>query len=177
MAAIPIGSTVDARKGELEMESAANGFAASDRRAKRQSARIKAGMFAIRQKRAKRNAAKKTSIGTDVALLSPPGAEATCQRGPAKGVVRSVSMVVKGLYRAIGGATTATARSATFATTDRCDGTLTEVGKGRISLAVKGRKKPVVVRGGGAYFAKAQAVRRPQGQAPARRLAAPLSGP
>ena len=156
VAAIPIGSTVDARKGEIEMESAANGFAARDRRAKRQSARIKAGMFAIRQKRAKRNAAKTATIGTDVALLSPPGAEAPCRRGPAKGIVRSVSMVVKGLYRAIGGATTATARSATFATTDRCDGTLTEVGKGRISLAVKGRKKPVVVRGGAAYFAKAR---------------------
>ena len=38
----------------------------------------------------------------------------------------------------------------------RCDGTLTEVGRGRVSLHVKGRKKPVTVRGGGAYFAKAR---------------------
>ena len=33
----------------------------------------------------------------------------------AKGVVRGLSMVAKGLFRAVGGASTATARSATFA--------------------------------------------------------------
>ena len=169
VAAIPIGSTVDARKGEIEVSSAANGFSARDRRAKRQQARIRAGMFAIRQKRAKRNVAKKTAIGTDVALLSPPGTETQCRRsGPQKGVVRSVSMVAKGLYRAIGGATTSTAKNATFATTDRCDGTLTEVGKGRVSVAVKGRKKPVVVRGGAAYFAKAQLFAARKGKRPLR---------
>ena len=169
VAAIPIGSTVDARKGEIEVSSAANGFSARDRRAKRQQARIRAGMFAIRQKRAKRNVAKKTAIGTDVALLSPPGAETQCRRsGPQKGVVRSVSMVAKGLYRAIGGATTSTAKNATFATTDRCDGTLTEVGKGRVSVAVKGRKKPVVVRGGAAYFARAQLFAARKGKRPLR---------
>ena len=63
-------------------------------------------------------------------------------------------MVVKGNYRALGGASTATARDATFNTTDRCDGTLTEVGKGRVSLKVKGKTKPVVVRGGRAYLVK-----------------------
>jgi hypothetical protein len=77
-------------------------------------------------------------------------------------------MVVKGLYRAIGGATTATAKSATFATTDRCDGTLTEVGKGRVTVAVKGRKKPVVVRGGGAYFVKAKLFAARKGKRPLR---------
>jgi hypothetical protein len=164
IASIPIGSIVDTRKGEIELESAANGFAATDRRAKRQEAKIKAGLFAIRQQRAKRGAAKKAAIATDIGLLSPPGAEAVCARGPSKGVVRSISMVAKGYYRALGGATTATARSATFATTDRCDGTLTEVGRGRVSLKVKGRKKPVVVRGGAAYLARARlfaASRRP----------------
>jgi hypothetical protein len=169
VAAIPIGSTVDARKGEIEVSSAANGFSPRDRRAKRQQARIRAGMFAIRQKRAKRNVAKKTAIGTDVALLSPPGTETQCRRsGPQKGVVRSVSMVAKGLYRAIGGATTSTAKNATFATTDRCDGTLTEVGKGRVSVKVKGRKKPVVVRGGAAYFAKAKLFAARKGKRPLR---------
>ena len=46
VASVPIGSTVDTRKGEIAMESAANGFAAGDRRARRQSARINAGLFA-----------------------------------------------------------------------------------------------------------------------------------
>ena len=51
---------------------------------------------------------------------------------------------------------TATARDATFNTTDRCDGTLTEVGRGRVTLAVKGRPKPITVRAGRAYLVKAK---------------------
>jgi hypothetical protein len=141
------------------MTSAANGFAASDKRAKQQTARIKAGMFAIRQKKLKKGVAKKASISTDIGLLSPTGAEAACQKGPSKGIVRSVSMVAKGFYRTLAGASTATARNATFVTTDRCDGTVTEVGKGRVTLAVKGSKKPVVVKAGGAYLAKAKLFR------------------
>jgi hypothetical protein len=164
VASVPVGSTVDARKGELEMKSAANGFAASDKRAKQQTARIKAGMFAIRQKKLKKGTAKKASLSTDLGLLSPPGAEAACQKGPAKGIVRSLTLVAKGFYRTLGGASTATARSATFVTTDRCDGTVTEVGKGRVTLAVKSSKKPVVVRAGGAYLAKAKLFRVKKGK-------------
>jgi hypothetical protein len=166
VAAVPVGSTVDTRKGEIEMQSAANGYAAKDLRAKQQSARIRAGLFVIKQKRAKKGAAKKTAIATDIGLLSPPGAEAACVKGPPKGIVRTMSMVAKGLYRAVGGATTATARSATFVTTDRCDGTLTEVGRGRVTLAVKGSKKPVVVRAGGAYLAKAKLFQIRKGKRP-----------
>jgi len=156
VASIPIGSTVDARRGELEVTSAANGYAASNTRAKRQTARIKAGIFALKQKRLKRGAAKAASISTDIGLLSPPGAETQCRSPRAKGIVRSLTMTAKGFYRALGGASTATARNATFATTDRCDGTVTEVGHGRITLKVKGRRQPVTVRAGQAYLAKAK---------------------
>ena len=77
-------------------------------------------------------------------------------------------MVVKGNYRALGGASTATARDATFNTTDRCDGTLTEVGKGRVSLKVKGKREPVVVRGGSAYLSKAKLFQARKGRRPAK---------
>ena len=171
VASVPIGSTVDTRKGEIAMESAANGFAGGDRRARRQSARIRAGLFLIKQGRAKRRATtseRRKSISLDVGLLSPPRAEAICQRGPAKGIVRTMSMVVKGNYRALGGASTATARDATFNTTDRCDGTLTEVGKGRVSLKVVGKREPVVVRGGSAYLSKAKLFQARKGRRPAK---------
>jgi hypothetical protein len=156
VASVPIGSTVDTRRGEVSVSSAANGFAPADRRAAQKAARVKAGLFVLKQQRRKRSAARKTQIATDLDLLSPPGAEAACVRGPTKGIVRSMSVVVKGLFRALGGASTATARNATFNTTDRCDGTLTEVGRGRVSLAVKSRKKPVAVRAGQAYLVKAK---------------------
>jgi hypothetical protein len=165
VASVPVGSSVDARKGELELQSAANGFAASDKRAKQQSARIRAGIFAIKQKKASKGQAKSASLSTDIGLLTPPGSETACQKGPAKGIVRSLSMVAKGFYRTLGGASTATARNATFVTTDRCDGTLTEVGKGRVTLALKGPKsKPVTVKAGGAYLAKAKLFRIKKGR-------------
>jgi hypothetical protein len=163
IAAIPVGSTVDTRKGEVSIKTAANGYAATSRRARQQEARIKAGMFLVKQKRAKK---AKTSISTDIGLISPPGAEAACARPSPKGIVRSVSMVTKGFYRALGGATTATARSASFATTDRCDGTLTSVGTGSVKLAIKGkpRAKPVKVKAGRAYFVKAKLFRVKKGR-------------
>ena len=128
-------------------------------------------MFAIRQKRAKKGVAKRDRRSRPTsALLTPPGSEAACaRRGPAKGIVRSLSMVAKGLYRTIGGASTATARDATFVTTDRCDGTLTEVGKGRVKVAVKGRRSRSSWRRRG-LLRQGEAVRRAQGQAPAARL-------
>ncbi|MDA0169551.1 hypothetical protein OJ998_10695 [Solirubrobacter taibaiensis] len=151
-ASIPLGATVDTRRGEVAIDSAANSFSAADRRAKRQSARIRAALFLLKQKRAK---ARSSSISTDVSLLSPPGAEARCAGAPPKGtIVRTISLVVKGYYRTLGGASTSTARSATFNTTDRCDGTLTEVGRGKVTMTVK--KKQVTVKAGQAYLVKAK---------------------
>jgi hypothetical protein len=166
VASVPVGSTVDARKGRLELASAANGFSAKDKRAKQQRAQIAAGIFAIKQKKAKKGRAKSASISTDISLLTPPGSATACQKGPAKGIVRSLSMVAKGYYRTLGGATTATTRNANFVTTDRCDGTLTEVGKGTVTLTFKNakKKKPVKVKAGGAYLAKAKLFRIKKGR-------------
>jgi len=152
-ASLPVGSTVDTRKGSVAVDSAANGYTGA--RAKKQQAQVQAGIFTIRQKAAKKKAAR---ISTDLRLVSAAGAEATCTRAgaPKKGVVRALSMTAKGLFRAIGGAATVTVKSATFLTSDRCDGTVVQVGKGRAEVAVKGKKKPVIVKAGGAYLAKAK---------------------
>ncbi|MBE2319498.1 thrombospondin type 3 repeat-containing protein [Solirubrobacter sp. CPCC 204708] len=166
-ASIPLGATVDTTRGEVAIDSAANSYAAADRRAKRQRAHIRAAMFQLKQKR--RAQARSATIATDVSLLSPPGAEARCVGAPPKGtIVRSVSMVVKGLYRTVGGASTGTARSATFSTTDRCDGTLTQVGRGKVTLAVKSQKKPIVVKAGQAYLVKAKLFAARKGRKPTR---------
>ena len=164
-ATLPVGATVDARKGELEVSTAANSYAASSKRAKVQSARIKAGVFTIRQKASKK---KTTKISTDLRLDTPTGAASTCTKpsAPAKGVVRALSLVAKGFFRTIGGASTATAQNATFVTQDRCDGTVTQVGKGRVSVLVKGHKKPVIVKAGGAYLAKAKLFGARKGKSP-----------
>ncbi len=160
VASVPVGSTVDARKGELQVASAANGAAPQSRSARLQTARLRAAMFALRQAKRSKHAKATAPIAMDIALLTPPGAEAACAgSAPAKGIVRSLSMVAKGFFRAVGGASTATARSATFNTTDRCDGTLTEVGKGHVSLALKGKSHPVTVKAGQAFLVKAKLFR------------------
>jgi hypothetical protein len=157
VASVPVGSTVDARKGELSVQSAANGYAAKDRRARKTEARIRAGMFAIKQARLKQKAKKSASIGTDIGLVTPAGAATACAASKtSKGVVRSLSVVAKGVLRTLAGAANATAKDATFIATDRCDGTLTQVGKGKVSVAVKGKKKPITVRSGQGYFVKAR---------------------
>jgi Thrombospondin type 3 repeat len=157
VASLPVGSTVDARKGELQVQSASNGYSAKDRRARRTEARIRAGMFSIKQAKLKKKAKKSASISTDFGLVTPSGAATACAASKtSKGVVRSLSVVAKGVLRTLGGAANATAKDATFIATDRCDGTLTQVGKGKVSVAVKGKKKPITVRSGQGYFVKAR---------------------
>lgn len=155
-AAIPVGSTVDARKGTLAMASALN------RRGSTRNARLSAGMFIIRQRRAKTASA---SVTTDLALTSAPGAEAACARagrtGPIKGrsqnTVRSLTAATtKGFFRVLGGAAITTAPNATWVTRDRCDGTRTEVGKGRVEVYDRRLKKTTRVRAGRSYMVKAK---------------------
>ena len=154
VASVPVGSTVDARDGELKVETAENGYPASDRRARRSAIQARIGMFKIEQARKKKHAKKSAAIGTDIRQVSPPGAESKCASRTSKGVVRSLSMVAKGVVRAVGGAAPTTALSASFISTDRCDGSLTEVAKGKVTIAVKGQRKPVTVKAGRAYFVR-----------------------
>ena len=135
VAAVPMGSTLDTRSGEVALTAAINGQPARSRRQLRREARFRAGIFAIRQARRSRKAKRSKRIPPRAELASPPGAETPCQpSGPAKGVaVRSLSTTAKGVFRTVGGAATvAPAKgTATFITTDRCDGTVTEVCRGR----------------------------------------------
>jgi hypothetical protein len=73
---------------------------------------------------------------------------------PFRGLSNAIASIMKGFYRTLGGASTSTARSATFNTTDRCDGTLTEVGRGKVTMTVK--KQKVTVKAGQAYLVKAK---------------------
>ena len=71
-ASVPVGSTVDARKGTVAMASAQNS------QGTQRNARLSAGIFLIRQQRAKRGSA--AVVGIDLVLQSAPGAEAACAR-------------------------------------------------------------------------------------------------
>ena len=153
VASIPVGSVVDARKGALAMQSAVNG------RGAKASATIRASIFKVRQARARRRAKKK--IATDLVLTTPAGAARACAPNsrvkPVKGVVRAVSVAAKGVYRAVGAASTAASKgTATFTTQDRCNGTRTKVTKGRVTVRDVKRKRTITLRAGQTYLAKAR---------------------
>ena len=155
-----MGSTLDTRKGEVALTAAINGQPARSRKQKRREARFRAGIFQIKQARKKKKAKASKTIPPSAMLVSAPGAEKPCRpRGPGKGIaVRSLSMTAKGVFRAIGGAATATPAkgTSTFITTDRCDGTITEVGRGSVAVIAKKGGKRRVVRSGRAYIVRAR---------------------
>ena len=110
--------------------------------------------------RSARRAAKSASISTDVACCRPPGAEARCAGAPgarARSSARSRWSSRASTARSAARARR-TARSATFITTDRCDGTLTEVGRGRSRCTVK-KQKITVKAGHGLVPGQGQVVR------------------
>jgi hypothetical protein len=160
VAAVPMGSTLDTRKGEVALTAAINGQPARSRKQKRREARFRAGIFQIKQARRKKKQKASKTIPPSATLASPAGAEAPCRpRGPGKGIaVRSLSMTAKGVFRAVGGAATASPAkgTATFITTDRCDGTVTEVGRGSVAVIAKKGGKRKVVRAGRAYIVRAR---------------------
>jgi hypothetical protein len=162
IAALPVGTVVDTRKGSLAMQSTVDGrrIGAGGRR---QSVTLAAGIFLIRQQKLTPGA--RTKIPTDLVLQSAPGAEQACVRtgasGPIKGRGRNTVRTLtagteKGLFRIVGAAGISTATDATWVTQDRCDGTRTDVGKGRVSVLDRASRKTVTVRSGRSYLVKAK---------------------
>ncbi len=154
-------------QGQVALTAAVNGQRSSNRRQLRREARFRAGIFQIRQARYRKRKNRKRSakIRPRAQLVSAPGAERPCARrsGVRRGVpVRALAMTAKGVFRTVGGAATVTPRkgTATFITTDRCDGTVTEVGRGRVTVvakkASKRTRKRRVVPAGRAYIVKAR---------------------
>ena len=68
--------------------------------------------------------------------------------------MRSLTVSGNGFYRAIGGASIGTSLNGTWITTDRCDGTLTEVGRGKVQVRDPRRNRTVTVRAGRGFLVK-----------------------
>ena len=78
---------------------------------------------------------------------------------PGQGHHRALAhTTAKGVFRTVGGAATATPAkgTTTFSTVDRCDGTLTQVGRGRVAVVAKKTGKRQVVPAGRAYIVRAR---------------------
>lgn len=163
VATVPIGSTIDSRKGRMAVTTAtAYTPPGSRRRSPTKTGRFAAAIFTIKQAR-RRSATPAREPSTDLVLRTPPGLARACAANatlPPKGIVRALSGAVsgprKGRFRAVGAASVTTVQRGTWITQDRCNGTLTEVGRGRATVQDRGRHRTVTVGPGRAYLARAR---------------------
>jgi hypothetical protein len=147
LTSLPVGSILDTREGSITLNTALPG-------GKTQSAIFHGGLFEVRQPQ---GAGGLTEVVLRGALTgcSSPGARAAAvskkkKRKPPRRLWGSDS---KGKFRTRGGNSVATVRGTAWYVEDRCDGTLTRVSKGSVSVYDRGRHRTVVVRAGHSYLA------------------------
>jgi hypothetical protein len=158
---IPVGAQVDTSKGRVQLTSAATGAGTTT-----QTADFYQGAFKVRQSLPARNRAT-APLTTDIVLsgevprsqcASGRGASAAAaskKKGP-HAVLGKLWGNGKGRFRTSGKYSSATVRGTIWLTQDRCDGTLTTVKRGTVSVRDLRRKKTVSVKAGHSYLARAR---------------------
>jgi hypothetical protein len=148
LTSLPVGSILDTRDGSVTLRSALPGGAT-------QAGIFHGGLFEVRQAP---NAGGLTEVVLRGALTgcSSGGARAAAaskkkKRKPPRRLWGSDS---KGKFRTRGGNSVATVRGTAWYVEDRCDGTLTRVSKGSVSVYDRGRHRTVVVHAGHSYLAR-----------------------
>jgi hypothetical protein len=146
LSSIPVGSLLDTRDGSITLRSALPG-------GKTQSGIFHGGLFEIRQ------------LATGTTELALRGAPPSCPRAQAGAAATRKKKKKKpprrlwghddhGNFRTRGGNSVATVRGTIWFVEDRCDGTLTRVSKGTVSVYDSHRHVSVVVHAGHSYLAK-----------------------
>ncbi len=146
---VPVNSTIDATKGVIRVSTAADYRPVTDPRHHEQVGTFSEAIFEIkqltkRQALARLRAKQRRRLfqiipSTDLQLLSAPGAltKARCRPhspNPGNGLVRAITGTAKGFYRTLAANSITTIHNATWIVEDRCDATITEVGKGTATV-------------------------------------------
>jgi hypothetical protein len=163
---IPVGSQLDTSKGRVELTSAADTGGV-----KTQASQFYDGIFQIKQAVPKKKPKKPAKLTTDLIMK---GEIARSQCAPLKGGARAATVDAKkkkkgpkavlgqlwgsgkGKFRTSGKYSSATVRGTIWLVQDRCEGTLTKVVRGTVSVRDLKRKKTVSVKAGHSYLARAQ---------------------
>jgi len=146
---IPVGSFLDTRKGTVRLQSAVN------RAGKRQAGKFLDGLFQVRQSR-KRRAKGLTDLvlkGSSFARCGRRGKKASASLSRRR--IRRLRANARGRFRTSGSNSSATVRGTIWDITDRCDGTLTHVKRGKVVVRDFRRKKNITLTSGKSYLAKA----------------------
>ncbi len=152
---LPVGSFLDTRKGTVRLTSARNTAG------KTQTGDFTAGVFQVLQSR-KRSAKGLTELrlkGSSFKRCTARRsgrAQAAGRRRLSKRAIRRLRSKATGRFRTRGRHSSATVRGTSWTTTDRCDGTLTKVTRGRVDVRDFRRKKTIRLRRGKSYLARAR---------------------
>ena len=142
---IPVGSTVDATKGRVQLTSATNAAGAT------QTAQFFRGAFVITQTR---GAKPVTQLALAGRLSCPTGTRASTSARRKR--VRRLWGDGKGRFRTKGRHGAATVRGTKWLTEDRCGSTLVRVRRGSVSVRDFAKRKTVVVKKGKSYVSRAK---------------------
>ena len=147
---IPYNSTIDVTAGTLQLTATGVGtlLVTGDQGL---LARFVLKKASVKVGQRKRTLAELALTGGSFGDCPATGSARGSQAGKA---VRSLWTKGKGRFRTKGRFSTSTVRGTRWLTTDRCDGTLTTVTEGSVTVKDVGRRKPVVVRAGRSYLAK-----------------------
>lgn len=151
---IPVRSILDTRRGTVRL------FAATPTRDRIQAADLLSGVFQVLQSR--RRSAKGL---TELRLKGASFRRCRTARGSAAGIatraarrsrrtIRRLRGRGAGRFRTRGRYSAATVRGTDWTVSDRCDGTLTAVRRGRVAVRDFRRRKTIVVRAGKRYLAR-----------------------
>jgi Tol biopolymer transport system component len=145
---IKVGSQLDTKKGTVRVVSAVN------RSGKTQSGDFGRGVFQVAQsKSAKAKGLTDLTLkGGNFNSCKASGKKASAAK---KKTIRSLFSKAKGKFRTKGRYSAASVRGTTWLVTDRCDGTLTSVKSGTVSVFDFKRHKTVKVKAGKSYLARA----------------------
>jgi hypothetical protein len=158
---IPIGSLIDVRKGRVALTSTADTGGT-----KLQTAEFYGGIFQVKQAAPKRKPKTPQALITDLVLRDQisrsqcaplkraRAAAADKKKGP-NGVLGKLWGDGKGRFRTAGKYSSATVRGTIWLTQDQCNGTLTRVRRGVVSVRDFKRKKTLKVKAGRSYLARA----------------------
>ena len=167
---VPMGAQLDTRAGRVAVTSAADTAAS-----KAQTADFYDGIFQVKQSTPKTKPKKPKALITDLVLKGEPprsecapikaasAAATKKKKRGAKSVLGGLWGNGKGKFRTDGKYSSATVRGTIWLTQDRCDGTLTRVKRGIVSVRDFKRRKTVSVKAGHSYLARAAGAAKAKG--------------
>jgi hypothetical protein len=148
LSSVPVGSLVDTREGSVTLRTALPG-------GETQSAVFHGGLFEVRQPKAAKGLTevKLRGAGPDCGSAGARAASTDAKKKKRKKRRALWGRDNGGAFRTRGGNSVATVRGTSWYTEDRCDGTLTRVSQGSVSVRDLVNHRTVIVRAGHSYLA------------------------